>query len=103
MWSQQWNRIEDILRPFPNAPSVDVTDEMVRQVTKFPLPTRYLSNGRQGPRNVRSLVRTSVGIIELQVTKQIEYTGADPGFVERGGAQRLPRAPQARRFLEGPV
>ena len=33
-------------------------------------------------------------------------TGADPGFVERaggGGALRLPRAPQARRFLEGPV
>ena len=28
--------------------------------------------------------------------------GADPGFVDRG-AQRLPRAPQARRFLEGPV
>ena len=29
---------------------------------------------------------------------------ADPGFVERGGgAQRLPRALQARRFLEGPV
>ena len=31
-----------------------------------------------------------------------EPAGADPGFVERG-AQRLPRAPHARRFLEGPV
>ena len=32
------------------------------------------------------------------------YPGSDPGFVERGGgAQRLPRAPQARMFLKGPV
>ena len=35
---------------------------------------------------------------------EAKKAGADPGFVERGGgAQRLPRAPQARRFLEGPV
>ena len=35
---------------------------------------------------------------------ELVVPGADPGFVESGGgAQRLPQAPQARRFLEGPV
>ena len=31
MWAQQWNNIGDILRPYPNKPSIDATAEMVRQ------------------------------------------------------------------------
>lgn len=32
MWAQQWNPIEPIVRPYPDTPSVDVTDEMIKQV-----------------------------------------------------------------------
>ena len=33
MWSQSWGNIEKFVRPAPNATGVDVTDEMVRQVS----------------------------------------------------------------------
>lgn len=32
MWAQQWNNIYDLVVPFPGKESVDVTDEMVKQV-----------------------------------------------------------------------
>ena len=31
MWSQQWSGIGDIVAPYPSAPKLDVTAEMVRQ------------------------------------------------------------------------
>ncbi|XP_059143558.1 angiotensin-converting enzyme-like [Physella acuta] len=31
MWAQQWNNIYDVLVPFSDKPTLDVTDEMVRQ------------------------------------------------------------------------
>lgn len=31
MWAQQWNNLADILRPYPDKPSIDVTEEMKRQ------------------------------------------------------------------------
>ena len=31
MWGQSWGNIADIVKPFPNKPSIDVTDEMVKQ------------------------------------------------------------------------
>nr|KAG5696164.1 hypothetical protein BaRGS_026523 [Batillaria attramentaria] len=31
MWAQQWNNILDLVVPYPNKESVDVTDEMVKQ------------------------------------------------------------------------
>jgi len=31
MWAQSWNNIDDIVRPYPNKPSLNVTGEMVRQ------------------------------------------------------------------------
>ncbi len=33
MWAQQWNNIESLLLPFPDKPSVDVTDELLAQVS----------------------------------------------------------------------
>lgn len=33
MWAQQWNNIYDVLVPFGDKPTLDVTDEMVRQVS----------------------------------------------------------------------
>ena len=32
MWAQQWNNIYDLVVPFPGKESVDVTEEMVKQV-----------------------------------------------------------------------
>ena len=32
MWCQQWDPIEDLLLPYPDAGSVDVTDELIVQV-----------------------------------------------------------------------
>ena len=31
MWAQSWSNIEDILKPYPNKPSINVTGEMVKQ------------------------------------------------------------------------
>ena len=31
MWGQTWGNIADIVKPYPNKPSIDVTDEMVKQ------------------------------------------------------------------------
>ena len=31
MWAQSWNNLKDILIPYPEKPSLDVTDEMVKQ------------------------------------------------------------------------
>lgn len=35
MWAQTWNNIMDIAIPFPNKSSIDVTDELVKQVQCF--------------------------------------------------------------------
>ena len=32
MWAQSWENIEEILRPSPDTPGLDVTDEMIKQV-----------------------------------------------------------------------
>ena len=32
MWAQSWMNIEPLVRPYPNKTSIDVTDEMQRQV-----------------------------------------------------------------------
>lgn len=34
MWSQTWNNIYGLMIPFPDKPNVDVTDEMVNQVSR---------------------------------------------------------------------
>ena len=31
MWAQSWSNLGDLLRPYPNKPDIDVTDEMVKQ------------------------------------------------------------------------
>merc|ERR1719384_59641 len=31
MWAQSWNNIADIVKPFPDKPSINVTGEMVKQ------------------------------------------------------------------------
>merc|ERR1719443_2592421 len=31
MWAQSWGNIGDLVRPFPNKPSIDVSDEMVKK------------------------------------------------------------------------
>ena len=31
MWAQSWNNLGDLVKPYPNKPSVDVTDAMVRK------------------------------------------------------------------------
>ena len=31
MWSQEWEDIIDIVIPYPNKPSIDVTKEMIKQ------------------------------------------------------------------------
>lgn len=33
MWAQTWNNIYGMMIPFPDKPNLDVTDEMVRQVS----------------------------------------------------------------------
>lgn len=33
MWAQTWNNIYGMMIPFPDKPNMDVTDEMVRQVS----------------------------------------------------------------------
>ncbi|XP_041371248.1 angiotensin-converting enzyme-like isoform X2 [Gigantopelta aegis] len=33
MWAQTWSNLQDILEPFPGKGSMDVTDELVKQVT----------------------------------------------------------------------
>jgi hypothetical protein len=35
MWAQTWQSIEPIVKPFPEKSGVDVTDEMISQVTKL--------------------------------------------------------------------
>lgn len=37
MWSQTWSNIVDFAAPYPGKASVDVTDEMVKQVNDWPL------------------------------------------------------------------
>ncbi len=32
MWSQTWSNINDLLEPFPNKPTVDITEELKKQV-----------------------------------------------------------------------
>lgn len=36
MWSQSWSQIYDLATPFPGKTSVDVTPQMVEQVTPYP-------------------------------------------------------------------
>ncbi len=31
MWAQSWNNLGDLLRPYPNKPDIDVTDDMLKQ------------------------------------------------------------------------
>ena len=31
MWAQRWNNIANILIPYPDKPSIDVSEEMVKQ------------------------------------------------------------------------
>ena len=31
MWAQQWNNIADLVKPYPDKPSIDVTEAMVKQ------------------------------------------------------------------------
>ena len=31
MWAQSWTNLADLATPYPKKPSIDVTDEMVRQ------------------------------------------------------------------------
>ena len=31
MWAQSWNNIADMLKPYPNKPSIEVTEEMKKQ------------------------------------------------------------------------
>ena len=33
MWAQTWNNIYGMMIPFPDKPNIDVTDEMVAQVS----------------------------------------------------------------------
>lgn len=33
MWAQSWNNIYDMMIPFPDKPNIDVTSEMVKQVS----------------------------------------------------------------------
>lgn len=35
MWGQTWKNLQDLLLPFPNKPSVDVTQKMVQLVNMF--------------------------------------------------------------------
>ena len=35
MWSQSWGNIEQYVRPAPDKPGLDVTEEMIRQVTIY--------------------------------------------------------------------
>uniref|UniRef100_A0A3B3BGN1 Angiotensin-converting enzyme n=1 Tax=Oryzias melastigma TaxID=30732 RepID=A0A3B3BGN1_ORYME len=35
MFAQKWSNIYDLMMPFPNKPNLDVTDEMVRQVSGY--------------------------------------------------------------------
>jgi hypothetical protein len=32
MWAQNWRGLQDIMLPFPDKPSVDVTPNMIRKV-----------------------------------------------------------------------
>ena len=34
MWAQTWNNIYSMMIPFPDKPNIDVTDEMVKQVSE---------------------------------------------------------------------
>lgn len=33
MWAQTWNNLYSMMVPFPDKPNIDVTDEMVKQVS----------------------------------------------------------------------
>lgn len=35
MWAQSWGNIEDIVKPFPDTPTVSTTDAMKEQVYQF--------------------------------------------------------------------
>ena len=35
MWSQEWNNVLDIVTPYPNFTSVDITPQLVEQVSPF--------------------------------------------------------------------
>ena len=55
MWGQEWNNIYDILQPYKNRSSVDITPAMIRQVMKphrlhFPIGSGFpLSHYLNGP------------------------------------------------------
>lgn len=34
MWAQTWNNIYDMMIPFPSKPNIDVTDTMIKQVSR---------------------------------------------------------------------
>ena len=40
MWSQSWNNIEDIVKPYVNGPVIDVESAMKEQVTLIPVVSR---------------------------------------------------------------
>lgn len=35
MWAQSWNNLYSLMVPFPDKPNIDVTDEMVKQVSVY--------------------------------------------------------------------
>ena len=35
MWAQTWGNIDEVVKPFPDAPTLSATAEMQEQVTKF--------------------------------------------------------------------
>ena len=36
MWGRFWGRIYERVVPYPDAPNIDVTDEMIKQVNNAP-------------------------------------------------------------------
>ena len=32
MWAQSWENLEDLVKPLPEKPSLDITDELKKQV-----------------------------------------------------------------------
>ena len=37
MWAQTWENIEEIVKPFPDSPTLSTTDAMKNQVTNYSL------------------------------------------------------------------
>lgn len=77
MWAQTWNNIYGMMIPFPDKPNMDVTDEMVRQVSvveKYFVPLGLnvvLAHGDLTSRNIppanRNLINPTLFLFILQV------------------------------------